>query len=76
MKNALFVVAKLSTAPSEERRKSGYHTDELDELQADGHLYSLVEMVDRPDHLVIACKQILHQSGLIRRALTWTWTWT
>lgn len=49
-----------------------YHTDELDELQPDSHDHGVVEMVHRPDHLVIAFKQILYQSRLIIRALTWT----
>lgn len=42
-----------------------HHTNELDELQAYGHHHRISEVIDRPDHLVIAGEQGFNQTCLI-----------
>lgn len=42
-----------------------HHADELDELQAHSHHHRVLEVVDGPDHLVVAREQVLEQFGFI-----------
>lgn len=42
-----------------------HHADKLDQLQSHGDHHGLAEVVDRPDHLVVASEQVLHQFALI-----------
>lgn len=58
---------------STHRLSVSYHTDELYELQSDGDLHGLAEVVDRSDHLVVAGEQGVHQAALIVRADRWTY---
>lgn len=39
--------------------KSSHHTDELDELKAHSHNHRVLEVIDRPDDLIVANKEFL-----------------
>lgn len=47
------------------RGRGPHHTDELDELKADGDDHRVLEVSHRTDHLVVASEELLHQVGLI-----------